>query len=120
MDTDPLLEQRSGGGIAGDRREEPRELQDFLAARRNAVRRPPEGGTSPTWLDQAIRASSGNVDGLLRAALEHVRRDFNEENLIGLQLLLNDLGRTPQGTAAIRRSISEDDLLQLFELRCRR
>jgi hypothetical protein len=94
-----------GAGIA----EQPAEVAAFAGKQAGGVRHYTVDPTYwlPDWVRQHID-QGGTPDELVQKVLERVRQNPHTDMLLEAQAIFNELGRSAEGTAAIRQRVSRD------------
>jgi hypothetical protein len=94
-----------GSGIA----EQPAEVAAFASKQASVVRHYTVDPTYwlPDWVRQHVD-QGGTVDELVQKVIERVRQNPHADMLLEAQAIFNELGRSAEGTAAVRQQVSSD------------
>jgi hypothetical protein len=109
-----LMETLAGGSTKAP----PAEAVAFAKRQTMAVRRLGAGDKVRTrpWFTVAMTQSNNNLDTLLAKTIEHLHKNINAQSLAETQAVFNELSRTPEGAATVRRHANPDSLSQAIKL----
>jgi hypothetical protein len=109
----PLAAESKAGGPAS---KPSAEVTKFLETQQRSVRRHafnPDLRMRP-WLNQAAKGTDGKIDDFVAKVVEQLARGVNEQSIVEAQDVLNEVSRTPEGTAAIRKQATKANVLRLI------
>lgn len=94
--------------------EQPAEVAAFASKQASIVRHYTVDPTYwlPDWVRQHID-QGGTPDELVGKMIERVRQNPHTDMLLEAQAIFNELGRSAEGTAAVRSQVSSDVLRQI-------
>jgi hypothetical protein len=58
------------------------------------------------WFNDAMTQSKENLDTFIQTTMAQMNKGINEQSLTIAQVVLNELSRTPEGSAAVRRQLT--------------
>jgi hypothetical protein len=89
-----------------------------MQARAKAVRHlsaDPTVRTRP-WLLDAIKNANGNLESIVAATGKYLAKGVNEQTLLDAQAVLNEISRTAEGSAIVRKMLTKDDVTRIANL----
>lgn len=88
------------------------EINAFTTRQAAMIRRvqvDPNLRTRP-WVVDAMTNSKENLDTFLEKLIAQIRKGVNEQSLTEAHAVLNEISKTPDGAAAVRRHVTPDNL----------
>jgi hypothetical protein len=68
------------------------------------------------WFNVAMTQSKENLDTFVQMAVDQLRKGINAQSLAEAQAVFNELSKTPEGAAAVRRQVNPQSLAQAIKL----
>ena len=66
------------------------------------------------WLNDAMNQSKNNLDTFIQTTVTQLKKGINAQTLTTAQVVLNELSRTPEGSAAVRRQMTAPAIAQII------
>jgi hypothetical protein len=66
------------------------------------------------WFNDAMTQSKENLDTFVQATMTQLNKGINEQSLTTAQVVLNELSRTPAGSAAVRRQLTAPAIAKII------
>jgi hypothetical protein len=111
----PLAAETKAGGPAG---KPAAEVTKFLETQQRTVRRHainPDLRMRP-WFNQAAKDTEGKIDAFVAKVVEQLAKGVNEQRILEAQDVLNEVSRTPEGTAAVQKQATKANVLRLIAI----
>jgi hypothetical protein len=66
------------------------------------------------WVNDAMTQSKENLDTFVQTTMTQLSKGINEQTLTTTQVVLNELSRTPEGAAAVRRQVTAPAIAKII------
>lgn len=66
------------------------------------------------WVNDAMTQSKENLDTFIQTTMTQLSKGINEQTLTVTQVVLNELSRTPEGAAAVRRQLTAPAIAKII------
>jgi hypothetical protein len=111
----PLDVESASGGPA---QKPPEHVARFMEARAKSVRHlkvDPNVRTRP-WFVEATKDTSQKLESVVAATGKYLAKGANEQNLSDAQAVLNEISRTAEGSALVRKLVTKDNIARIANL----